>query len=463
MSFPKDFVWGAAAASFQIEGAAAEDGKGLSVWDMRCKVPGKIWEGNTGEVACDHYHRYAEDVALMAQIGLQAYRLSISWPRVLPAGVGAVNAKGLAFYDRLIDTLLQHNIQPWVTLFHWDFPHALFCRGGWLNRESADWFAEYTAVVVDKLSDRVAHWITQNEQQCYIGFGHQTGENAPGLQLGFAEVLRAAHHTLLAHGKAVQVLRSRAKLSPTIGVAPVGVIRMPATNAPADVAAAHAATFALTGKNVWNNTWFGDPLVLGHYPEEGMRLFHKELPPIQSNDMATICQPLDFYGTNIYFAEIVRTPPLRAVSPAPHKEEIDYEITSAFANPALTAMSWPLTPEALYWGPKFLYERYKLPIVVTENGMANCDWVHVDGKVHDPQRIDYLTRYLRAYGRALAEGVAAKGYFVWSLMDNFEWAHGYGKRFGLVYVDYQTQQRILKDSAFWYQQVIASHGASLGE
>ncbi len=450
MSFPKDFVWGAAASSYQIEGAADEDGKGLSVWDMMSKVPGKIWEGNTGESACDHYHRYAEDVALMKQIGLQAYRLSVCWPRVLPEGVGQVNEKGLAFYDRLIDTLLLNGIQPWVTLFHWDYPHALYCRGGWLHRASADWFAEYTAVVVDKLSDRVTHWITQNEQQCYIGFGHHTGENAPGLQLGFAEVLRAAHHTLLAHGKAVQVIRSRAKLSPTIGVAPVGVIRMPATNAPDDVAAARAATFAITGKNVWSNTWFGDPLVFGHYPEDGLHLFHKEMPTMHSGDMETICQPLDFYGTNIYFAEIVA-----AQAPS------SYKTVSAFANPALTTMSWPITPDALYWGPRFLYERYQLPIVVTENGMANCDWVHIDGKVHDPQRIDYLTRYLRAYSRALAEGVAAKGYFVWSLMDNFEWAHGYSKRFGLVYVDYQTQQRVLKDSAVWYQQVIVSHGASL--
>ncbi len=488
MTFPIDFVWGAAAASYQIEGAAYEDGKGLSVWDMMCKLPGKIWEGNTGEVACDHYHRYAEDAELMRAIGLQAYRLSISWPRVLPEGIGKVNEKGLAFYDRLIDTLLQNHVQPWVTLFHWDFPHSLFCRGGWLNRDSADWFAEYTAVVIDKLSDRVAHWITQNEPQCYLGFGHQTGEHAPGLQLGFAEVLRACHHSLLAHGKSVQVMRSRAKQKPLIGAAPVGVIRMPASRSEEDIAAARAATFAITGKNCWSNTWFGDPMVFGHYPEEGVQLFHKEMPEVRNGDMETICQPLDFYGTNIYFAETVRaqtppaqTPPLRGAGGVSTKSsseadshentprtplkgginKMSYETISTLANPELTTMSWQITPEALYWGPRFLYERYKLPIVVTENGMANCDWIHLDGKVHDPQRIDYLTRYLRAYGRAIAEGVVAKGYFVWSALDNFEWGHGYRQRFGLIYVDYQTQQRVLKDSAHWYREVIASQGGIL--
>ena len=205
MGFPKDFVWGAAAASYQIEGGAEADGKGLSVWDMMCRQPQKIWSGNTGDVACDHYHRYAEDVQLMGEIGLQAYRLSISWPRVLPNGVGALNAKGLSFYDRLVDCLLERNIQPWVTLFHWDYPYALYCRGGWLNRDSADWFADYTAIIVDHLSDRVTHWMPLNEPQCFIGLGHLTGEHAPGLKLGFRDILLATHHALLAHGKAVQV------------------------------------------------------------------------------------------------------------------------------------------------------------------------------------------------------------------------------------------------------------------
>jgi len=448
MSFPKNFVWGAAAASYQIEGGAYEDGKGLSVWDMMGKSPGKILEGNTDGVACDHYHRYEEDARLMREIGLQAYRLSISWPRVLSSGVGAVNEKGLAFYERLIDALLKNNIQPWVTLFHWDYPYALYCRGGWLNRDSADWFAEYTQAIIDKLSDRVAHWITQNEPQCYIGFGHQTGEHAPGLKLGFAEVLRAAHHSLLAHGKSVQVIRARAKIKPSIGAAPVGIAKIPASNQPEDIKAARTATFAISGKNCWSNTWFADPMILGKYPEDGLKLFSREMPEIRDGDMETICQPLDFYGVNIYFDETVRARPSGG-----------HEVVKNQIGPPLTTMPWEVTPEALYWGPKFLFERYQLPIAVTENGMANCDWIHLDGKVHDPQRIDFLTRYLRAYQRAIADGVTAKGYFVWSVMDNFEWGHGYKQRFGLIYVDYATQKRVLKDSAHWYREVIAANGA----
>ncbi|MCG3120452.1 MAG: 1,4-beta-D-glucan glucohydrolase [bacterium] len=450
MSFPNNFVWGAAAASYQIEGAAYEEGKGLSVWDMMCKTPGKIWEGNTGDVACDHYHRYDEDARLMQEIGLQAYRLSISWPRVLPGGTGAINEKGLAFYDRLIDTLLKNNIQPWVTLFHWDYPYALYCRGGWLNRDSADWFAEYTQVIIDKLSDRVLHWITQNEPQCYIGLGHQAGEHAPGLKLGFAEVLRAAHHSLLAHGKSVQVIRARAKIKPAIGAAPVGIAKIPASNQPEDINAARAATFAISGKNCWSNAWFADPMIFGKYPEDGLKLFAAELPEIRDGDMKTICQPLDFYGVNIYFDETVRA-----------RSNGGYEVVKSQIGPPLTTMPWEVTPEALYWGPKFLFERYQLPIVVTENGMANCDWIHLDGKVHDPQRIDFLTRYLRAYHRAMADGVVAQGYFIWSVMDNFEWGHGYKQRFGLIYVDYPAQKRILKDSAYWYKEVIASNGAKI--
>ncbi|MDZ7361543.1 MAG: GH1 family beta-glucosidase [candidate division KSB1 bacterium] len=451
MNFPPDFVWGAAAASYQIEGGAYDDGKGLSVWDVMCKSPGKISTGDSGDVACDHYHRFEDDARLMGEIGLQAYRLSISWPRVLPNGAGAVNEKGLAFYDRLIDALLQNGVQPWVTLFHWDYPHALFCRGGWLNRDSADWFAEYAQIIIDKLSDRVAHWITQNEPQCYIGLGHQTGEHAPGLELGFAEVLRAAHHSLLAHGKAVQVIRARAKTPPLIGAAPVGIVKMPASNRPEDIAAARAATFAVSAKNCWSNTWFADPMIFGRYPEDGLKLFANEMPEIRHGDMETIGQPLDFYGINVYFGETVRA-----------KADGGYERVKSLSGPPLTTMGWEVTPEALYWGPRFIYERYKLPIVVTENGMANCDWIQLEGKVHDPQRIDFLWRYLRAYKRALDDGVVATGYFVWSVMDNFEWGHGYKQRFGLIYVDYATQKRVLKDSAYWYREVIASKGGHIG-
>lgn len=452
MSFPERFVWGAAAASYQVEGAAREDGKGLSVWDMLCRQPDKIWSGNTGDVACDHYHRFEEDARLMGSIGLQAYRLSISWPRVLPEGVGTINAKGLAFYDRLIDALLENNVAPWVTLFHWDYPYALFCKGGWLNRDSADWFADYTRIIVDKLSDRVSHWMTHNEPQCFIGSGHRTGEQAPGLKLGFAEVLLAAHHSLLAHGKAVQVIRAHARTKPRIGAAPVGVVKIPFISSPADIEAARRDMFAVPAKHCWNNTWFADPMIFGRYPEDGLALFRDDMPAIRDGDMETIGQPLDFYGANTYHGQVVRAKEDGTVDALPYPD-----------GPALTTLEWPVTPEALYWGPRFLYERYKLPIVITENGMCNTDWISADGKVHDPQRIDYVARYLREYHRAIQDGVAAEGYFLWSIMDNFEWASGYKQRFGLFHVDYATGKRTPKDSAYWYQQVMKTNGSALFE
>ncbi|MBV9864376.1 MAG: beta-glucosidase [Abitibacteriaceae bacterium] len=450
MSFPKEFVWGAAAASYQIEGAAREDGKGLSVWDMLCRKPGAIWSGHSGDVACDHYHRYPEDIGLMQQIGLYAYRLSLSWPRIMPDGVGTVNDAGLAFYDRLIDALLAANITPYVTLFHWDYPYELYCRGGWLNRDSSDWFAEYTAVVVDKLSDRVRHWMTLNEPQCFIGLGHSTGEHAPGVKLPFAEVLRAGHNSLLAHGKAVQTIRAHSKQPCEIGYAPVGVVKMPASDAPEDIEVARQAMFSVTNKGPWNNTWWMDPVILGQYPEDGLKLFGADVPEVRPGDLETICQPLDFFGTNIYQGERVKANAAGQAESVPLRTGHE-----------LTAFRWPVTPDALYWGPRFFWERYKLPIVITENGLSNIDWVSLDGQVHDPQRIDYTARHLLELERAGQDGVDIRGYFHWSLMDNFEWAEGYKERFGLIYVEYPTQQRILKDSAHWYAEVIKSNGAAL--
>ncbi len=450
MSFPKDFVWGAAASSYQIEGGAYEDGKGLSIWDIMCRQPGKIWSESTGDIACDHYRKYEEDVLLMGKIGLKAYRLSISWPRVIPEGTGGVNSKGLAFYDKLVDFLLGKGIEPWVTFFHWDYPYSLYCRGGWLNRDSADWFGEYTRVIVDKLSDRVSHWITHNEPQCFIGLGHQTGEHAPGLKLSFSEVLLAAHHSLLAHGKAVQITRSHARSRPSIGAALVGVVKNPFSNDHEDIEAARKCMFSVTAKDCWNNAWFADPIVFGRYPDDGVQLFEKEMPEIKNGDMETICQPIDFYGANIYTGQTVRASDNGSFAPV-----------SASEGPPLTTMEWEVKPEVLYWGPRFLYERYRLPVVVTENGMANSDWIHVDGKIHDPQRIDFITSYLREYKRAIDDGVQCKGYFLWSIMDNFEWTHGYKQRFGIVFIDYTTGKRTLKDSAYWYKDVITSNGDTL--
>ena len=443
------FVWGAAAASFQIEGATREDGRGASVWDAFCQQPGRVRFGHGGDPGCDHYHRYQEDVALMASMGLQAYRLSVSWPRVMPQGRGAVNARGLAFYDRLVDELLARQIDPWVTLFHWDYPLPLYHQGGWLHPDSPKWFADYTAVVVEALSDRVKHWMTLNEPQCFIGLGHQVGEHAPGLRLGMADCLLAAHHTLLAHGLAVQTIRAVSKQPARIGAAPVGIIRFPDNpHSAADVAAARHATFAVERQDLWNNSWWTDPMLLGRYPEDGLSLFAADLPVIGATDLQTIAQPLDFYGVNIYHGERVRA----ADTPA------GYEVVAPAVGRAATCMDWDVAPEALYWGPRLLHERYGLPLVITENGMANNDWVHSDGAVHDPQRIDFMRRYLGALKQAMADGVPVEGYFYWSVMDNFEWAYGYDRRFGLIHVDYATGQRRLKDSALWYRDLIQTNG-----
>lgn len=450
MSFRDDFVWGAAAASYQIEGAAREDGKGPSVWDQMCREPGRIWQGQNGDVACDHYHRYAEDVALMKAVGLKAYRLSISWPRVIPDGAGKVNDKGLAFYDRLIDELLGAGVQPWVTLFHWDYPWSLFCRGGWLNRDSSDWFAEYARVVVERLSDRVTDWMTLNEPQCFIGLGHRTGRHAPGLRLDMHDVLLASHNALLAHGKGVQAIRAASAGACRVGFAPTGGLHYPVSDSQADVEAARKATFAVRPDNVMGNAWWSDPIFLGHYPEEGGEVYGDKLPSIADGDMETIAQPLDFYGVNHYSGVPVRAGGDGQAVEVPHAE-----------GHSLTAFRWFVTPEALYWLAKFLYERYGKPIVVTENGMSNVDWVSMDGKVHDPQRIDFTRRYLRQLKRAADDGVDVRGYFHWSIMDNFEWAEGFKERFGLIYVDYPTGRRIPKDSARWYSEVIASNGKNL--
>ncbi|HEY3297260.1 MAG TPA: GH1 family beta-glucosidase [Armatimonadota bacterium] len=450
MAFPKGFAWGAAAASYQVEGAAYEDGRGISVWDTFCNVPDAIAQKETGEVSTDHYHKYAEDARMMGEMGLSAYRMSISWPRVLPDGVGRINQAGLDFYDRLVDALIENGVNPWVTLFHWDFPRELYLKGGWLNRDSADWFAEYTAVIVDKLSDRVSNWMTFNEPQCFIGLGHMTGVHAPGLKLPMCDVLQATHNVLRAHGKAVSTIHAKSVKKPSVGAAYVASIRVPDTNSHEDIEAARKCMFSSTIGFPWSNIWYTDPMILGTYPEEMVKIHEKDMPEIKSGDMETIHQPLDFYGVNTYTATRVR---------AGKNGEI--EVVQPPTGFAQSTMGWLVEPEGLYWGPKFFYEHYGLPIVITENGMANCDTVSVDGKVHDPERIDYLTRYLREFSKAIDDGVDARGYFAWSVMDNFEWAMGYGKRFGLVYVDYKTKERILKDSAHWYREVAKSNGVSL--
>jgi beta-glucosidase len=435
--FPDDFVWGAATASYQIEGGANEDGRGESVWDVFCRRPGAVFEGHSGDVACDHYHRYLEDIALMRELGIKSYRFSVSWSRVLPEGRGALNEKGLAFYQRLVDALLEAGIQPFCTLFHWDLPQGLQRAGGFVNRDIADWFADYAYLLGSRFGDRIQHWVTQNEPQCYIGFGVGSGIHAPGLKLDTCDVLMAAHNSMRAHGKAVSALRASARGS-QVGYVLATQLCRPATNSPQDLEAASEATFRVADKTFWNNAWWTDPVVLGHYPEDGLRLFGSDMPRFPSSDWNDLKQPLDFLGLNVYRAETVRAtahgPEQLPVPPGYPRSGVDWQ---------------PITPDAMYYGPRFFHERYGLPQWITESGLSTRDQVFLDGRVHDPQRIDYLHRNLLELRRAMRDGAQVKGYLAWSLLDNFEWADGYKQRFGLVYVDYASQRRIPKDSFHW--------------
>lgn len=449
MSFPSRFVWGAAAAAYQIEGSAYADGKGLSVWDMFARKGGAVFEGHTGDVACDHYVRYEEDVALMGQLGLRAYRLSVAWPRVLPAGTGTVNQAGLDFYDRLIDALLARGITPYVTLFHWDYPLELYYKGGWLNPDSPAWFAEYTQIVTRRFADRVKHYITLNEPQVFIGLGHLEGTHAPGDKLRFREMLQAGHHALLAHGKSVQAIRAETQ-GAEVGFSPVVTPRLPKSDSEADIAAARQATFAVNLRNSWTHSWWMDPVFFGKYPDDGLEFYGADAPRIGQGDLATIAAPVDFVGMNNYQGLLVEADGAGGYRDVPFGDGYPR-----------TAFNWPITPESLYWGPRFLFERYRKPLLITENGLSVRDWVAVDGAVHDAARIDFTTRYLRALHRAIQAGVDVRGYFHWSILDNFEWAEGYKERFGLIHVDYQTQKRTPKDSADWYRRVIESNGESL--
>ena len=453
MPFPKDFAWGAAAAAYQIEGAVAEDGRSPSVWDVFSHEPGKIFENHNGDTACDHYHRWPEDVALMRGLGLKAYRMSLSWSRLIPNGTGKPNPKGLAFYDRLIDALLAAGITPWVTLFHWDLPQALQKRGGFINRDMVEWFGDYAALVAKRYGDRVKNWMTFNEPPVIMGLGYHEGRFAPGLKLPFADCLLGAHHLLMAHGRGVQALRAGCRGKVRIALAHTSRERIPATNRRRDIEAARSDYFACTQRVMWNLSWWADPIVFGRYPAEGVKAFGADMPRVTAADMKLIAQKTDFIGYNSYSGWLVRANARGKAEKVPGGWGI--------GNPRGT-LSWlEIAPDALYWAARFQTERYGLPIVFSENGLCNTDFVHLDGKVHDPQRIDFLARYLGGLKRAVNEGVPVSGYFYWSILDNFEWIEGYKDRFGLVHVDYQTQKRTPKDSYHWYRKVIRANGAQL--
>lgn len=443
MAFAKDFLWGTAAAAYQIEGAWNEDGKGLSIWDALSA--GHIKHFEDGKIACDHYHRYKEDVALMKQLGLKSYRFSVAWSRIVPAE-GQINEIGLAFYSNLVDELLAAGITPLCTIYHWDLPLWLHEKGGWLWEGISDAFADYTRILADHLGDRVEYWMTVNEPSIFGDLGYHTGTHAP-----FApcdehspeyewRMCTISKNILLSHGKAAKVLRAHCKKTPKIGQALTGTIHTPWEETETGIEEARQKTFndVFTLHNVH---WWMDPMTdMDPHPILGKYL--------NAEDRKLIAQPLDFMGFNCYLSD-------------------NYSHDDQARNPHVypgqprTLMGWAITTTVLYWAVRFFHERWGLPIIITENGMANIDFIMSDGAIHDPQRIEYLKGYLHGLKRAADEGIPVLGYQYWSLMDNLEWAEGYDKRFGLIYVDFPTQRRVLKDSALWYAHVIETNGEAL--
>ncbi|MDX1448005.1 MAG: GH1 family beta-glucosidase [Acidimicrobiia bacterium] len=428
MPFPPDFLWGVATASYQIEGAVTEDGRGESIWDRFSHTPGKVLGGDTGDVACDHYHRMREDVRLIADLGVDAYRFSVAWPRVVPDGTGEINHAGLDFYDQLVEELLEHGIQPWPTLYHWDLPQVLEDRGGWRNRVTAEAFLDYSSAVIDRLGDRVPRFMTLNEPWCSAILGHLTGDHAPGLR-DVDAALTAAHHLLLGHGLVAQHLHASGL---EVGLVVNQEVKIPASDHPADIEAARIEDEKLSG-------WFIDPVTGRGYPELALASYGWDESAVQPGDMDIISEPLDFVGLNYYTSPVV----------ADHRVDVEGRRSSASE---VTDMGWPVEPSGLTALLVRLSTVYGFDrIYITENGAAYPDIPASDGVVHDTERISYLERHFAAVEEAMALGVGVHGYFVWSLMDNFEWAYGYSKRFGLVHVDYPTGTRTPKDSYRWLQ------------
>jgi beta-glucosidase len=420
-TFPPEFVWGAATAAYQIEGAAAEDGRSESIWDRFSATPGKVRNGESGTVACDFYHRYPADVALMSQLGLDAFRFSVAWPRVLPDGRGRVNAAGLDFYDRLVDALLEAGIEPMLTLYHWDLPQVLEDEGGWTARSTAEAFAEYAAIVAGRLGDRVKRWITHNEPWVVAWLGYMTGQHAPG-RTNLGDAIAAGHHVLLSHGLAADAIRTHAPTA-EVGITLNLTHCYPASDSADDVAAARLA-------DARGNRWFLDPLFRAEYPADLLSHWLPEVPPVQDGDMQTIATRLDFLGVNYYARQLV---------------EADGDGQPALIrdpDAAYTDMDWEISPQGLR----------DLLVRLRDDYLRDHD-----GQVRDPERLAYLEAHLAAIGQAIDDGVGVNGYFVWSLLDNFEWHYGYRKRFGIVYVDYPTLERVPKSSFYWYRDFIAAN------
>ena len=448
MAFKKNFVWGTATASYQIEGAWNEDGKTPSVWDRFSHTDGKIMDGQTGDVACDHYHRYQEDLLLMKKLGVNAYRFSLSMTRILNED-GAINEKGIEFYNNVINLCLSYKITPYVTLYHWDLPVYIQEKGGFLNRDLITTFFEnYARVVASQFGDRVKHFITFNEPFSFISNGHVYGRHAPGLTLDKKDTLSVIHNMLVCHGVIVKTLREKVE-NAKIGISTSSWVACPITNSKEDYECAKTEYFAIDESSPSENvSIYCDPIYLGDYPKEYYEKFKDILPEIKDGDLKLISTPTDFIGHNIYTG---------------YKIGVHGKVKN-FPNKignAVTDIGWEFMPESVYYGVKFLYERYNLPVFITENGTSMTDVVNNCGKVRDTARIDYVSAYLSALKKATEDGVDLRGYFYWSFCDNFEWACGYRARFGLIYVDYETQKRIPKDSYYWYKKVVKSNGKKL--
>ncbi|MGM0421175.1 MAG: GH1 family beta-glucosidase [Bacillota bacterium] len=440
LDFAEDFTWGAATASYQIEGAYAEDGKGESIWDRFTHEEGKILNGDTGDEACDHYHRYEEDVELMQELGLDAYRFSISWPRVLPQGKGEINQEGLKFYSDLVDRLIAADIEPVVTLYHWDLPQALQEEGGWANRDVVEHFVDYAEIIFSELGDRVKSWITLNEPWVVAFLGNASGVHAPGLK-DYKTALEVAHNLLLSHGMTVKKFREL-NLGGEIGITLNLSSIYPASESDEDKKAAEL-------QDAYLNRWFLQPLFKGSYPEQLKRAYQEqyERPLVAGHDMEVIGQEIDFLGINYYTRNVVEY--------APEKPVLKFKSIDIEDKPK-TEMGWEVYPPGLYELLVRLNQEFTdKPLYITENGAAFPDEIDEEGTIEDQARIDYLQEHFKMARQAIAEGVPLQGYFVWSLMDNFEWAYGYSKRFGLIYIDYETKKRYLKDSAYWYRDFLA--------
>ena len=437
--FPDGFVWGVATAAPQIEGAAFEDGKGESVWDRFSRIPGKVTGGDTLDRGCDHYHRFKDDIALMRSLGISQYRMSLAWPRIYPQGDGAVNPKGVDFYRRLFEALAEAGITPWVTLFHWDLPQALEDRGGWRSRVTPDAYRTYAETAVKAFSPWVKHWITLNEIRCFTAYAYTgPGRKAPGANEPPGVVNQTFHHALLCHGHAVRAVREHGGPGAQVGLTDNSDVCIPVSETPRDVVAARA----------WfedNNLQVLDPIYRGHYSDAYLRRSGTDAPKVERGDMETISQPTDFLGMNIYSAQFVRSDGRGKPEALPFPTHY----------PTADSPWLKIAPQAIHWGPRLAQEVYGVKaIYITENGCGYDDEPVVNGEVLDLHRRDFVRSYLRELQRALAEGVPIRGYFLWSLMDNYEWEDGYGRRFGIVHVDFATQVRTPKVSARWYAGVI---------